>query len=286
MYNRYSLKRGILFTLLVILLQVPFFLIYGIVYALNFSPTVELLLNNNEFMTVLLHMFIFVIPTIIYIVHYIPKGKVAETLRFNKFSLKNLLYIVALTLLIMPLISLISYTSSFFVESVSSEMLEESLNLPFILSFLSIGVMPAITEELVFRGILLSNCDDKRDRLYALLNGFFFGAMHGNLSQFFYAMVLGIAFYYFVKVSNSIFMAMIPHFIINGSQVILVFWLDTLDTAPDSTTEVFDPVLFSTIAVIAIVCMSIYWLIFKKFAKYNNYKSTGFTYSIDNSEVN
>ncbi len=282
MYNRYSLKKGIGFVVFVILLQIPFLIGYGILYAIDFSPFVKSLLNNGEFITFIMHMTIFVAPTIFFILTDIPTGKIRETLRINSFSFKNFLFVLALTLLIMPLISLISYCSSFFVESVSDAMLEDSLQLPFIISFLSIGVMPAFTEEFVFRGILLSTCDDKRDRLYALLNGFLFGAMHGNLSQFFYAMVLGIAFYYFVKVSNSIFLSVIPHFIINGSQVMLVYALakleSTFEDTSSTTTEAFDPMFFGVLFGIVVVCMTIYWLVFKKFVKHNNYKCTGFKY--------
>ncbi len=284
MYNRYSLKKGIGFVIFVLLLQIPFMFGYGLVYAMDFSPFINALLNNGEFMTFVLHMFIFVLPSLLFIFTDIPKGKICETLRINNFTFKNFLFVIVLTILIMPLISLISYSTSFFVESVSDTMLEESLQLPFIISFLSIGVMPAITEELVFRGILLSTCDDKRDRLYALINGFLFGAMHGNFSQFFYAMVLGIAFYYFVKVSNSIFMAVIPHFLINGSQVMLVYWLSSIPTPQDTVaTEVvestaFDPVFFGIMSVIVAVCMLLYWFIFRKFVKYNNYTITGYRY--------
>ncbi len=279
MYNRYSLKKGILFVLFVILLQVPFMLVYGVSYELISSPDVRVWLENSEFLTFVLHMVIFVIPTTLFILTDIPKGKVCETLRINKFSFKNLLFVVILTILIMPLISLLSYSASFFTESVSDAMLEESLQLPFIISFLTIGVMPAFTEEFVFRGVLLSTCDDKRDRLYALLNGFLFGAMHGNFSQFFYAMVLGIVFYYFVKVSNSIFLAIIPHFLINGSQVILVFWLDsqTTDGAYDAVeAAAFDPVFFGALIGLSLMWLIAYYLLFKKFVKYNNYTCTGF----------
>ncbi len=280
MYNRYSLKKGIGFVVFVILLQIPFILGYSLLYTFNFSPSVKALLDNGEFITFLLHMVIFVLPTILFIMTDIPTGKVRETLRINKFSFKNLLFVVALTILIMPLISLLSYLSSFLSENVSNQMLEESLQLPFIISFLTIGVMPAFTEEFVFRGILLSTCDEKRDRLYALINGFLFGAMHGNLSQFFYAMALGIAFYYFVKVSNSIFLAVIPHFLINGSQVLLVFWLASLESTAESTasttSDAFDPQFFFIMCGVVTVCMFLYWLVFRKFVKHNNYKCTGF----------
>ncbi len=285
MYNRYSLKKGIGFVVFVILLQIPFMISYSFLYySFDYSPSIKALLSNGEFMTFVLHMVIFVMPSLLFIFTDIPKGKICETLRINNFTFKNFLFVIVLTLLLMPLISLLSYCSSFLSESVSDAMLEESLQLPFIISFLSIGVMPAITEELVFRGILLSTCDDKRDRLYALLNGFLFGAMHGNLSQFFYAMALGIAFYYFVKVANSIWMSVIPHFLINGSQVILVFWLSSFEdpsaaaTTTSTASEAFDPVFFVTFSIIAGVCLLIYWFVFRKFVKYNNYKLTGFRY--------
>ncbi len=271
MYQKYSLKRALIFIFTVIFLIYAFGLGVQIIYYYGNNSTFNALAESGMTLTVIMHIVCLVIPSLIYMFTVIPKGEIRETLRFNYVDIKNIGYVTAITFLIYPFISLIAYISGLFFENVSAEILNETVSEPFYFTLLTIGIMPAITEELVLRGVFLSNFKDDKNFLYAILNGFFFGLLHGNLSQFFFAFFIGIVFYYIVKIGNSIFLAMYAHFLINGSQVSLMYLTSEVSTLENTdTTLVLETILF--LALLCVVFGTILYPLMGSFAKHNSYK--------------
>ncbi len=284
LYKKYYIKRALIFILTVISLILSFNYIVQIIYYYGNNSTFNAIAESGLTLTYVMHLTCLLIPCIVYILTIIPKGEVKETLRFNSVSIQNIGYVTAITFLIYPFITLISYISGLFYENVSAEILSETLSMPFFLAMLSIGIMPAITEELVLRGVFLSNFKDDKNFFYAVLNGLFFGLLHGNLSQFFFAFFIGIVFYYLVKIGNSIFLAMYAHFLINGSQVTLMYLTLDETTIDTSTTDISDPLVAETILVLSVICIIfglILFPVFKCFIKHNSYKK-----SVTNSDTN
>jgi hypothetical protein len=90
-----------------------------------------------------------------------------------------------------------------------------------ILAFLHIGIVPAIFEEVMFRGYLLRALEKSWGIIAAILvSGFLFGAYHVQPSNFIPLTMLGILFGYITYVSRSLIPAMIAHLLNNGGQVI------------------------------------------------------------------
>ena len=58
------------------------------------------------------------------------------------------------------------------------------------------------------------------------MSSLYFGMMHGNLNQFFYATVLGIFMAFLVKITNSIYSSILLHFIFNFKSVIALYFID------------------------------------------------------------
>ncbi len=280
MYKKYSAKRAFVFIFIVFIATYIFSTVAGIIYYFGNNSTFNALVENGMVLTFIMHITCLIIPSIVYILEFIPKGKVRETLRFNPVSLKNIGYTTAITVLIYPFISLISYISSLFFENVSAEILSETQSMPFFLSMLTIAVMPSISEELILRGIFLSNFGEDKNFRYALLNGLFFGLLHGNLSQFFFAFFMGLIFYYIVKIGNSIFLTMYAHFLVNGSQVILMYITPT-ETLEASTVETFDLNTFIFFSVLCFVFGLILIPVFKGFIRHNSYKKSVTTDNTD-----
>ena len=78
------------------------------------------------------------------------------------------------------------------------------------------AVLPAICEEFLHRGILLhagKKCGNVRYSL--IVSSILFGLTHLNINQFFYATILGGLIGYVSLVSNSIYPAIIIHFMNN-----------------------------------------------------------------------
>ena len=90
-----------------------------------------------------------------------------------------------------------------------------------ILAFLHIGIVPAIFEEIMFRGYILRAIEKSWGIIAAILvSGFLFGAYHIQPSNFIPLSMLGILFAYITYVSKSLIPAMVAHLLNNGGQVI------------------------------------------------------------------
>ncbi|MGD9901074.1 MAG: lysostaphin resistance A-like protein [Spirochaetales bacterium] len=96
--------------------------------------------------------------------------------------------------------------------------------LEFITGILFVAVLPGIFEEITHRGVLLrgyaKEIGYKRAIVYSAL---LFGLMHLNISQVFYAIVMGGLIGTVATVSGSIFPAMLVHFMNNAINVYLVY---------------------------------------------------------------
>ena len=93
--------------------------------------------------------------------------------------------------------------------------------------------MPAITEEITIRGVVLSGYEDKNIYLSCAITGLLFGIMHLDPQQFLYAAVLGFVLALVVRITNSIFASELIHFLINGTSITLQKLLRLI---PDNTS--------------------------------------------------
>jgi len=134
---------------------------------------------------------------------------------------KNIIILIALSFLFQPFMMMISGISGLFFTNDVAELMYAFQPHPFWLQLIAIAVTPAICEELVFRGYIQSKYSGHTIKKAALINGLFFAIMHLNLQQFAYTFVLGVIFAYLVAYTRSIWAAIIPHFLINGTQVAL-----------------------------------------------------------------
>ncbi|NLK99503.1 MAG: CPBP family intramembrane metalloprotease [Clostridiales bacterium] len=89
------------------------------------------------------------------------------------------------------------------------------LNSNWVLLMIYAVIIAPIVEELIFRKILLDKLRRFGDLPAMLLTGFAFGIFHFNLSQFFYASVLGILFAYITIRTNRIIYSIVLHMMIN-----------------------------------------------------------------------
>lgn len=100
---------------------------------------------------------------------------------------------------------------------------------PGILIFLSIALVPAICEEIAFRGMLFGTLAN-RGRIWPaiIISGFMFGAYHMTLVQFIFVGFLGCVMAYVVYKSGSIIVSMIMHFCNNAVGAILMIYPDKI----------------------------------------------------------
>ena len=94
----------------------------------------------------------------------------------------------------------------------------------FLFGILSVAILPAICEEFVHRGLILRGTSSVIGYKKAiLLSSLLFGLMHLNISQFFYATVLGLLMGLVATMTRSIWPATIIHFCNNFINVFLSY---------------------------------------------------------------
>ncbi len=89
-----------------------------------------------------------------------------------------------------------------------------------ILFFVNSAVLPALLEEVVFRGIVMQSLRRFGDAFALLASSIIFAAVHGNFVQAPSAFLVGLAMGYFVLLTGSLRIAMVIHFINNAVAVI------------------------------------------------------------------
>lgn len=89
----------------------------------------------------------------------------------------------------------------------------------FLLSLLQIAVLPALLEELLFRGLVLSAMRPAGDGVAVFGSALIFALMHNSLSQLPFTFVLGLLLGYITVRTQSILPAMLIHFLNNGLSV-------------------------------------------------------------------
>ena len=154
------------------------------------------------------------IPALIYL--KIRKKPFKETLRINAISIQSLLLLVVVVILSEPIMAFLNIFSQAFFHNYVSDSLKMMEGVPYFVFLSVIAVTPAICEETVMRGIVLSNYKKVDIKVAAIMNGFLFGVFHLGPQQFFYAFALGVIFAYVVEITDSIFSSMFCHFLING----------------------------------------------------------------------
>ncbi|MGL4572783.1 MAG: lysostaphin resistance A-like protein [Clostridium sp.] len=202
--------RGNMYFLIVLILEIfsPYIL-FPIYKALGIKDVRIILFLN--------HMINFIIPAIIYVI--VTKCKIKETFRLNKIPFKELILVIVLGFVCIPIMNFFGLLSGMFFENNVGNLMTSIVGTPYIVLLLLIAVMPAITEEITLRGIVLSGYDGKGKFKSALVVGLFFGIFHLDAQQFLYATVLGFILAYVVRATGSIYSSMIMHFVLNGSSV-------------------------------------------------------------------
>ena len=217
-------------------------------------------MGNNQ-ITILFYILIYLVPLIIILA--VSRDNVKDTLSLRGTSIKNILTAVVITVLFVPVVSFLSYISMLFSPNiVSEELIFLAQNESIILSIIAIGVLPAVCEEFVFRGKLFSGYKEGLSLPKAVfISALMFGLAHFSLQQLLYAFVMGMVFAVMVHATGSILVSVIPHFIINMSQVVLTYFMygengyakDILNETEISQTAVFDSGYFLILLIVAVV---------------------------------
>lgn len=234
--------------------------------------TVRLIPAGTFSMNFLLIMpeIILLLPSILYMAFM--RDDTVSDCGVAKISPLTTFFTVLFAFCIIPLVSFINMISSLFVENGVSETLTRTVESnSLIVNLLVIALLPAVVEEIIFRGLIFNGYKKRNPFKAALLSAFLFGLIHMNINQFSYAFVIGILFALLTYVTGSVIPSIIAHFIVNGTSVVLSHLLVKLqktDVAVNQATEMIVDenairvALFLMMAVMALAGLALAVLLF------------------------
>ena len=145
---------------------------------------------------------------------------------FKKISLKIILISIGLGFI---LFFVNNYVADIFYAILTILGYDNAINIALSVSdigleFLLTALVPGFCEEVLHRGMYMRGSQKQGYTRYGLLfSSILFGLMHLNIQQFFYAAILGSLMGIVVIVSDSIYPAMIIHFMNNALSTYFVY---------------------------------------------------------------
>ena len=122
----------------------------------------------------------------------------------------------------------------------ATELTEFVFGQPKLLVVFTIALLPAMGEELLFRGFLMGTLREKAKPAVAIaITAIIFAAYHMSILRFFTVGLIGLSFTIAAYKSRSIFVSMLMHFC-NNLLACLVQWY------PETAGKIFDPKLSSS----------------------------------------
>ncbi len=171
-------------------------------------------------------LILFAVPMLIYRFGYKQKTKdIFRSFGFRKTSGKVLLCSVGMGFVAFFLIIFVSTFFSVFIQMLGYEPYvsygtgSTITFWTFLLNLLCVAILPGMFEEFSHRGMLMTGFSKIGAFRAVLFSGLLFGLMHLNITQFFYAFVVGMLLASVALVTKSIWPSIIIHFINNGLNV-------------------------------------------------------------------
>ena len=94
----------------------------------------------------------------------------------------------------------------------------------FVLALLGLSLLPALGEETMIRGVLLSGARERGPLFAILFSSLIFALFHGNLVQLAHQFMLGCVMGYLVVLTGSIWPSAVMHAVNNGCALLIEFF--------------------------------------------------------------
>ncbi len=150
--------------------------------------------------------------------------------------------------------------------------IEEKMSHPYqlLLAAFSTAVIPAFSEELLFRGAILSNLKPYGKNMAIIVSALLFGLMHQHAGQLLYATAAGLVMGYIAVECDSIWPTVLLHFLNNLFSVLETY---VYDIFRDSTANMICMVLELCIFLLGVIFGALYVAAIRREAREK--KSTG-----------
>ena len=149
---------------------------------------------------------------------------------------------------------ILAYLSQFGIEAPASPELLVHTPESLLYNILVIAVLPALLEEMVFRGYLLRAMRPYGDWFAVGFSALCFGLMHANIAQIPFAVIVGVALGWLYVMTDNIWLPVAVHFCNNAMSVLL----DYLSTGmSQQVTSLYYLLVMLAVLLIGAVCMGI-----------------------------
>lgn len=191
---------------------------------------------------------------IVALVFFIRRKNSIKEAQINVFPLATVLPVIFIALSLQMLLSFgigflpipQSLTDSY-VDNVG--LLSKGINF---LSFISIGILVPITEEIIFRGLIFSRLRRGMPVSIAIvIQGLLFGILHGGIIWMAQAFILGVIFAFIAIRFKSIVPCIIAHMAINISSIFLN------ELLPNEFNDLMGYLILAVSAVVFVISMFI-----------------------------
>ncbi|WP_101772836.1 ABC transporter permease subunit/CPBP intramembrane protease [Peptostreptococcus faecalis] len=181
--------------------------------------------------------------SVVLIYSWYIKLDIKKAFKFKKINAKKVFYALGMWVVTFIVVMIVSVATMKYIpggQEYSKKFTEIAMSDNMVVNILVIALTPAICEEILFRGFILSAFSkskkkenrnenkksktfiklDKNDYIAIMASGILFGIMHIALIKIIPTAILGMAFAVVMKKSDSIYSSMIMHFINNAVSVL------------------------------------------------------------------
>ena len=148
--------------------------------------------------------------------------------------------------------SIVNFLYVFGIAPPEQPQMLEPTPVSLILNLFVVAVLPAILEEMVYRGFLLQALRRYGDGMAILVSAVLFGLMHGNILQIPFAFLIGLVMGFLVVQTGNIWMAVALHFTNNAIAVLLDYF--TLNQNVEQTNRLV-LIVYGACALIGLVAL-------------------------------
>ncbi|MDR0611845.1 MAG: CPBP family intramembrane metalloprotease [Planctomycetaceae bacterium] len=205
------------------------------------------------------------------------KQKFNDVFKFNKVSSElwraTTVFMVGFCILSSELDNIVDYfvpPPDFLIRHFESMVIEQI----FFMSIISVAIIPAITEEMLFRGIILGGLKNNySERKAVIVSALLFGLWHLNPWQFVSAFIIGLISAFICLRTGSLLLCIYIHFFNNALYVIIIGSRNTFTLTGFNTYSngVFQPMWFDFIGIIIFIFGTI--LLAKGIKNFNKIKN-------------
>ena len=251
-----TIKNAILLCLLFLGIQLGLGFLIGVFQIIFSLPETSLLVGVLTALTSIISFGI-----VLWMGFRKTKRKFNEVFKFNKISsflwIAIMVFMIGFVMVSSEIDNLLNYILPMpeMFRDVFETLMAEQI---FVIAIISVGIIPAFTEELFFRGLILDGLKNNYSKRKAIIiSALLFGIIHLNPWQFYGAFIIGLISAWVCIKTNSILLSIYIHFFNNALYTVTVKYKDLIPVkgfnSNFATPVIFQPWWFDVSGLVILI---------------------------------